>query len=612
MHHTSLAKQYNSDVIARSGFKSYGLGSKYLSKPGRGIVYDLIIRGGTIVDGSGEAKFQGDVAINGQKIVAVSKVGGVGEISGQAKQEIDATGMLVTPGWVDVHTHYDGQATWDPILAPSSWHGVTTVVMGNCGVGFAPVRPGDREYLIELMEGVEDIPGAALAEGIDWQWESFPEYLDALETKERTIDVATQVPHGPIRAYVMGDRCNTQDDIPTDTELEEMQALVREGIKAGAVGFSSSRTWLHKDKNGVHVPGTFAGSDEMLALGMSMKGLDHGIFEMVSDHLGDDDEWAWIQTFAEETGRPITLVATSAAAFEGNKMYNIAESARQKGIEVRPQIAGRPTGVLHGLQSNFHVFALTPTFKTIADLPLEALIEAMAEPSTRAQIIGEVERERPMPLSGSLGELLWAIFPLGDQPNYEPNKEDSVAGIAEQQNEEAFEVMYDLLIANDGKELFYQPLGGYQTYNFDFFKLSMGHPNVLFGLSDGGAHCGVIADAGMPTFILCHWARDRSKGDQFDLEFLVRKLSRDTAEAFGMFDRGLLQEGMLADINIIDFPALSLHRPEAIFDLPTGGKRLVQKVDGYRKIIKRGEIIFEDNVHTGALPGKLVRGGVVD
>ena len=252
-------------------------------------MHDLIIRGGTIVDGSGQPKFTGDIAIDGKKIVAV------GEVQGPAKKEIDATGMVVTPGWVDVHTHYDGQATWDPILAPSSWHGVTTVVMGNCGVGFAPVRPGDQNYLIELMEGVEDIPGAALAEGIDWQWESFPEYLDALETKKRTIDVATQVPHGAIRAYVMGERCNSQDDIPTDDELAQMQALVREGLQAGAVGFSSSRTWLHKDKHGIHVPGTFAGSDEMLALGLSMKGLDHGIFEMVSDHLGDDDEWAWIQ-----------------------------------------------------------------------------------------------------------------------------------------------------------------------------------------------------------------------------------------------------------------------------------------------------------------------------
>lgn len=568
-------------------------------------MYDLIIRGGTIVDGSGTPQFQGDIGVVGEKITAVGKV------DGEARREIDATGLLVTPGWVDVHTHYDGQATWDPILAPSSWHGVTTVVMGNCGVGFAPVRPQDHEYLIELMEGVEDIPGAALAEGIDWQWETFPEYLDVLETKPRTIDVAAQVPHGAIRAYVMGDRCNTQDDLPTDDELQQMQSLVREGIVAGGVGFSSSRTWLHKDKNGIHVPGTFAGSDEMLALGMSMKGLDHGIFEMVSDHLGDDDEWAWIQQFAEQTGRPITLVATSAAAFEGNKMYNIAEQARQKGIEVRPQIAGRPTGVLHGLQSNFHVFALTPTFQTMADLSLPEIIEKMSDAQTRQKMISEVDRDRPMPLSGSLGQLLWAIFPLGDKPNYEPDKEDSVAGIAEARGRDAFEVMYDLLIDHAGKELFYQPLGGYQTYNFDFFRTSMSHPNILFGLSDGGAHCGVIADAGMPTFILTHWARDRSKGEQFELEFLVRKLSRDTAEAYGMYDRGLLQEGMLADINLIDFEALALHRPEAIHDLPTGGKRLVQRVEGYRQIIKRGETIFVNNQHTGALPGKLVRGGAV-
>ncbi len=568
-------------------------------------MYDLIISGGTIVDGSGKTRFTGDIAISGEKIVAV------GNVDGEAKNTIDATGLLVTPGWVDVHTHYDGQATWDPVLAPSSWHGVTTVVMGNCGVGFAPVRPGDQQYLIELMEGVEDIPGAALAEGIDWNWESFPEYLDALETKKRTIDVAAQVPHGAVRAYVMGDRCNTQDDIPTDDELVAMQALVREGIEAGAVGFSSSRTWLHKDKHGVHVPGTFAGSDEMLALGLSMKGLEHGIFEMVSDHLGDDDEWAWIEQFARETGRPITLVATSAAAFEGNKMYNIAESARQKGIEVRPQIAGRPTGVLHGLQSNFHVFSFAPSFAALAELPLDELVTALGDPATKATIMGEVDKNRPMPLTGSLNDLLWQIFPLGDKPNYEPRREESIAGLAASSDEDPFSLMYDMLIDNDGKELFYQPLGGYQQYTFDFFRKSMSHPNVLFGLSDGGAHCGIIADAGMPSFILGHWARDRTNGEQFDLEFLVRKLSRDTAEAFGMLDRGLLQEGCLADVNIIDFDALQLHRPEAVHDLPTGGKRLVQRVEGYRHIIKRGEEIFNDGEHTGALPGKLVRGGAV-
>jgi len=567
-------------------------------------MYDLIIRGGTIVDGSGAPKFTADIAIQGDKIAAV------GDVTDTARQEIDAGGMIVTPGWVDVHTHYDGQATWDPILAPSSWHGVTTVVMGNCGVGFAPVRPEHHDYLIELMEGVEDIPGAALAEGINWEWESFPEYLDALEKQQRTIDVATQVPHGAIRAYVMGERCNTQDDLPTEAELQQMQALVREGIEAGALGFSSSRTWLHKDKHGVHVPGTFAGSDEMLALGLSMKGLQHGIFEMVSDHLGDDDEWAWIQQFAAETGRPITLVATSAAAFEGNKMYNIAEAARAQGIEVRPQIAGRPTGVLHGLQSNFHVFALTPTFaEHIADLPLAEMVQALSDAGTKAQILSEVDGERRMAITGSLNDLMWQVFPLGDAPNYEPDREQSIAGIAAAQDRDPFDVMYDLLLSNSGTELFYQPLGGYHAYNFDGFKTSMSHPNILFGLSDGGAHCGIIADAGMPSFILTHWARDRSKGERFDLEFLVRKLSRDTAEAYGLTDRGLLQPGYLADINIIDFEALSLHRPEAIHDLPTGGKRLVQKVDGYRYIIKSGEPIFRDNQHTGALPGKLVRGG---
>ena len=566
-------------------------------------MHDLVIRGGTIIDGSGEDRYVGDIAVDNGKVSAV------GEVHKEGRQEIDATGKLVTPGWVDVHTHYDGQATWDSELAPSSWHGVTTVVMGNCGVGFAPVRPGDESFLIELMEGVEDIPGAALAEGIDWQWESFPEYLDALERKPRTIDVAAQVPHGPVRAYVMGKRCNSQDDIPTDEELQQMQALVREGIEAGALGFSSSRTWLHKDKHGVHVPGTFAGSDEMLALGLSMKGLDHGVFELVSDHLGSDDEWAWVQQFAKETNRPVTLVATSAAAFEGNKMYNIAEKARLDGHEIRPQIAGRPTGILHGLQSNFHVFMGHPSFAQVRDLSVPEMIAHLRDPQLKAKILSEESRFGQMPFGGSLSDLLWQIFPLGERPNYEPDRSESIAGIAEAQGKDPFEVMYDMLLANDGKELFYQPLGGYQTYNFDFFKASMEHPNVLFGLSDGGAHCGVIADAGMPTFILTHWGRDRTKGEKMPLEFLVRKLSSDTAAAYGLDDRGLLKPGYLADINIIDFDKLTLHRPEAIFDLPTGGKRLVQKVDGYSKIIKTGEVIFDNGRQTGALPGTLVRGG---
>ena len=566
-------------------------------------MHDLIIRNGTLVDGTGAPPVRGDIAIDGDRIVQV------GTVTGSARKEIDALGMVVTPGWVDIHTHYDGQATWDPLLAPSSWHGVTTAIMGNCGVGFAPVRPQDHNFLIELMEGVEDIPGAALAEGIDWQWERFPEYLDALESKKRAIDVGVHVPHGAVRAYVLGDRCNT-DYAPNADEIAEMAEHVREGVMAGALGFSTSRTLLHKDKQGIHVPGTFAGSDEMLALGLAMKGLNHGVFEMVSDHLGDDDEWAWVKAFAQETGLPVTLVATSAGAYEGNKMYNIAEESRLQGMDIRPQIAGRPTGVLHGLQSNFHVFVGHPTYaKEVAPLDLEGRVAALKRPDIRAAILGENSGIRSAIMGSDMTEFLFRIFPLGDNPNYEPDREASVSGMAADAGISPLEMMYDLLIREDGKELFYQPLGGYNTYNFDFFRKNMQHPNVLFGLSDGGAHCGVIADAGMPTFILTYWARDRVKGERFPLEFLVRKLTSDTARAYGLNDRGELKPGMLADINIIDFERLRLFRPEAVHDLPAGGKRLVQRVEGYRYTLKSGEVTFDDGEFTGALPGTLVRGG---
>jgi len=564
-------------------------------------MHDLIIRGGTIVDGTGDPSFEGDVAIDGNRIVAVGKA------TGSARREIDAKGMMVTPGWVDIHTHYDGQASWDSLLAPSSWHGVTTAVMGNCGVGFAPVKPDKRQFLIELMEGVEDIPGTALAEGIDWQWESFPEYLDAIERKPRAIDVGAHIPHGAVRAYVLGERCNT-DYVPNATEIAEMAKLVREGVAAGALGFSTSRTLLHKDVKGVHVPGTFAGSDEMLALGLAMKGLSHGVYEMVSDHLGDDDEWLWVKDFARQTQLPVTLVATSAGAYEGNKMYNIADEARREGMDIRPQIAGRPTGVLHGLQSNFHIFVGHPTWRSeLAHLPLNEKVRALQNPDLRQRLMAEESKIRPM--GNTIEQLLWRIFPLSDVPNYEPDREHSVAGLAEAAGVSPVGMMYDLLLRDDGKELFYQPLGGYLTYNFDFFRKNMEHPNVLFGLSDGGAHCGVIADAGMPTFILTHWGRDRTKGSRFPIEFLVRKLSSDTARAYGMNNRGVLKASYLADVNVIDFEKLRLYRPEAIHDLPTGGRRLVQRVDGYRYTVKSGQVTFENGRFTGALPGTLVRGG---
>jgi N-acyl-D-aspartate/D-glutamate deacylase len=563
-------------------------------------MYDSIVRNGTIIDGTGNDRFVADIAIKDGKI---SKIG---QITDPATNEIDAKGKLVTPGWVDIHTHYDGQATWDPLLTPSSWHGVTTVVMGNCGVGFAPVKPDDRNFLIELMEGVEDIPGAALSEGIDWQWESFPEYLDTLESIPRAIDVATQVPHGAIRAYVMGERCNT-DYAPTQAEVEEMAVLVREGVEAGALGFSSSKTLLHKDIHGEYMPGTFSGNDEMLALGLGMKGLKNSVFELVSDHLGDDKEWAWITDFQKQTGLTVTLIATTAPAYENGKMYKLAEQARAEGREIRPQAAGRPTGVLHGLQSSFNAFVGHPTWRNeLANLDHDTLLARLAEPATKAQILSEqsiIKGGLMQDLPGLMGQ----VFPLGENPNYEPLPEESIAGIAKARGLDVMDVMYDMLVANGGKELFYQPLGGYQEFSLDYQKKLLEHPNVLFGLSDGGAHCGVIADAGMPTFILTHWGRDRTRGDKMSLEFIVKSLTSSTAHAYGMFDRGLLTEGMIADINVIDFDRLRLHRPEAVFDLPAGGRRLVQRAEGYEITIKSGEVIFNNGQHSGALPGKLVR-----
>jgi len=563
-------------------------------------MYDLIIRNGTVIDGTGAERFVADVAIKD------GRVADIGQITESATSEIDATGKLVTPGWVDIHTHYDGQATWDPLLAPSSWHGVTTVVMGNCGVGFAPVKPNDRDFLIQLMEGVEDIPGAALSEGIDWQWESFPEYLDALEAFPRAIDVATQVPHGAIRAYVMGERCNT-DYAPSQQEVDAMAALVREGVEAGALGFSSSKTLLHKDIHGEYMPGTFSGNEEMLALGLGMKGLNNSVFELVSDHLGDDKEWAWVTEFQKQTGLAVTLIATTAPAYENGKMYKLAEQARAEGREIRPQAAGRPTGVLHGLQSSFHAFVGHPTWRTeLAELDHEALLARLRDPAMKAQLLAEESQIKGGPMQ-DLPKLMGQVFPLGENPNYEPQAEDSIAGIAKARGVDAMEVMYDLLVGNDGKELFYQPLGGYQGFSLDGQKKLLEHPNVLFGLSDGGAHCGVIADAGMPTFIMTHWGRDRTRGDKMSLEFIVKSLTSSTAKAFGMFDRGQLTSGMIADVNIIDFDAMRLHRPEAIFDLPAGGRRLVQRAEGYEVTIKAGEIIFRNGKHSGALPGKLVR-----
>jgi N-acyl-D-amino-acid deacylase len=564
--------------------------------------HDVIVRGGVVYDGTGAAPQHVDIGIS------EGLISGVGRDLGTAGREIDATGCIVTPGWVDIHTHYDGQVTWDPTLAPSSWHGVTTTVMGNCGVGFAPIRPGREQFLIELMEGVEDIPGTALAEGITWAWEHFPEYLDTLDKLELSMDVGTQVPHAPVRAYVLGDRCNT-DYQPSAEEIAEMARLVRQGLDAGALGFSTSRTLLHRDIHGVEMPGTFAGSDELLSIGRAMRGLQHGVFQLVSDHLGDQDEWTWLEQVAEQSGRPITLVPTSELAYRDDLVFRKAEDATRRGLEIWPQVAGRPTCVLHGLQSSHNIFAKLPTFRRhVAGRPLQEQVAILRAEATRHALMTEFDG-MPQELKGYVEGRLWQVFPLGDNPDYEPAREASVAATAQAQDRPAVEVMYDLLITDDGRELFYQPLGLYDTFDFEFFERAIGHPASVFGLSDGGAHCGVIADAGMPTFVLTHWGRDRNRGKTFPLEWLVRKLSRDTARAYGLRDRGELTTGKLGDVNIIDFDRLRLHRPEARNDLPAGGRRLVQQVDGYRYVLKRGEPIITDGQLTDARPGRLIRGG---
>lgn len=563
--------------------------------------HDVVVRGGTVYDGTGAPPQSIDVAIDDGSISAL------GAGLGPGRHEYDATGCIVTPGWVDVHTHYDGQVTWDPTLAPSCWHGVTTVVMGNCGVGFAPIRPGREQFLIELMEGVEDIPGTALAEGIQWKWEHFTEYLDALDELDLSVDVGTQVPHGPLRAYVLGDRCNT-DYQPTSSEVADMALLVRDGVEAGALGFSTSRTLLHRDVQGVEMPGTFAGAEELIEIGRAMKDLEHGVFQLVSDHLGEAWEWEWIEQVARESGRPVTVVSTSAEGYRDDLIFRRAESAIQRGLSIRPQVAARPTCVLHGLQSRVNIFAKLPSFEgLVAGRSLDQQVARLRTEPVRTILLEELAQAGPH-VNAIVEATLRQVFPLGGRPDYEPRREDSVAGMAAAQGRPSVEVMYELLLRDEGRELFYQPLGLYDTFDLAFFERAIENPTSVLGLSDGGAHCGVIADAGMPTFVLTHWGRDRRRGRKFPVEWLVRKLTSDTADAYGLGDRGRLGVGKLGDVNIIDFEALQLERPEARTDLPAGGRRLVQAVEGYRYVLKRGEPIVIDGEVTDARPGRLIRG----
>lgn len=565
-------------------------------------MHELVIRGGTIVDGTGAPARSGDVAIDAGRITSAEGK------AGAARREIDADGLLVTPGWVDIHTHYDGQVTWDPHLTPSGWHGVTTLVMGNCGVGFAPARPDRHEWLIGLMEGVEDIPGTALAAGIDWQWESFPEYLDAVERMPRALDVGAQVPHGAVRAYVMGDR-GAKNQKPTPEDIEAMAAIVRDAMRAGALGFSTSRTLLHRAVDGEPVPGTFAGEDELLGIGRALGDVGAGVLELASDLAPEGKELAWMERLSAETGRPVSfaLLQSDFDPTQWRRLLDATDAAAARGAWLAPQVAGRPTGLLLGLESSFHPFAFHPTYRELAALPLAERVRKLRDPAIRARVLSE-KPEGVLPIVAFIAGSFHKLFPLGDPPDYEPAPERSVKAMAERAGVRPDEVAYDLLLERDGRELLYFPLLNYANFDFEPIREMLLHPRTVLGLSDGGAHCGIICDASMPTFMLTHWTRDRKRGEKLPLEAVVAGQTRRTAELYGMTDRGCLAPGMLADVNVIDYDALRLSPPRMVFDLPASGRRLVQSAAGYVATLKCGEPIFAAGEPTGALPGKLVRG----
>jgi N-acyl-D-amino-acid deacylase len=574
-------------------------------------MHDLVVRNGAVVDGTGAPVFVGDVAVDSGVITEVRPADS-GPIPAEGATEIDASGQLVTPGFVDVHTHYDGQVTWDPTLAPSSWHGVTTIVMGNCGVGFAPVQPDRREWLIGLMEGVEDIPGTALAEGIRWGWETFPEFLDFLDQQPLALDIGTQVPHGAVRGYVMGDR-GARNEPATPEDIEAMARIVREGIEAGALGVSTSRTIAHRAIDGEPVPGTFAAEDELFALGRALSAAGTGVFELApagvmgEDLAAPEREMDWIIRLSEETGRPITfaMLQHDLDPDQWKKMLDLVTDVYERRIPVRPQVAGRPLGLLLGLQT-FHALRDRPSYREIEPLPLSEKVARLRDPELRARILAETADADPRMAFIGLG--LDRTFQLGDPPDYEPDPSESIAAIAERRGVDPWDLYYDLLLADDGHELLLRPLLGYAQFTQDPIREMVLHPATALGLGDGGAHVGAICDASIETYMLTHWVRDRSRGERLPLELVIRKMTSDTASLYGLNDRGAIAVGKKGDLNVIDFDELTLRRPEMHHDLPAGAPRLLQRADGYTATIVSGEVIARDGVDTGARPGTLLRG----
>lgn len=553
---------------------------------------DLILRGGTVVDGTGENERTADVG------VADGRIAEVGKVVGPARREIDTNGALITPGFVDVHAHYDGQATWDPHLAPSAWHGVTTVVMGNCGVGFAPCRPEDRGRLVELMEGVEDIPGTALHEGLPWDWESFPEYLDSLAARPRDVDVGVLVPHGAVRLFVMGERA-ARREAASDDEIAQMGEIVRAGVEAGAFGFSTSRTLNHRTSTGDPTPTLGAAGRELIGIADAMRAAGRGAFEVVSDYEDVDAEFEIFRAIAKAGAR--TFVSLNQNKKGGYlAVLDRVTQAAEEGLPISAQVAARPIGVLFGVDATLTPFIQNPAWWEIAQ-DRESKIAALADPDFRARL--RAGAEDPDHAFGSYDK----FFPVGDHPEYEPGPEKSVAAIAAREERHPVDVLCDALLANDGKGIVYYPIFNYDDGDLESQRHLLEHPHTLVGLADGGAHAGIICDGSFPTTMLAHWGRDRSRGPKLALPWLVKAQTADTAAAYGLTDRGRIEPGLRADLNVIDFANLACRRPEIVADLPAGGRRFLQKADGYLATIVAGQVTYENGQPTGALPGQLVR-----